>query len=79
MKKHILSTIISVTALTALTACSEKVYDVEYYLQHVEERKAKIEQCKNNPGEMANNPNCKNAAAALNRAMFHGTEMPRIR
>lgn len=43
---------------------SEEVKTVNYYKQHISERKAKIEECKNNPGELKGTPNCINAIAA---------------
>ena len=37
---------------------------VEYYKTHTVERKAKIKECENNPGELSGTPNCINAHAA---------------
>jgi len=51
-----------------LAACdSETTYDVEYYVSHDNERQQKLQECANNPGELADTPNCQNAAAALNK------------
>lgn len=70
------------TALIALilTSC-EKTHDVEYYLKHPEERKAKLEKCRNNPAEASRDDNCKNVKAAELRRMFDSsnTGMPKIK
>lgn len=51
-------------AVLLLCACSEKVYDMEYYKTHEAERKATLEACNKNPGEKRNDPNCINAFEA---------------
>lgn len=81
--------VMMLTAVTMLTACSpansentnpkEPVRDVAYYLSHPDEREAQLNKCKNNPGELADTPNCKNAKAARLKAMTTSTEMPKIR
>lgn len=48
----------------SFTGYSEEVKTVNYYKQHTAERKAKIDECKNNPGELRGTPNCINAIAA---------------
>ncbi|ACZ11795.1 EexN family lipoprotein [Sulfurospirillum deleyianum] len=51
--------------ILCLIGCgSEEIKTVEYYKTHVDEGKAKIAECKNNPGVMKENPNCINAIAA---------------
>ena len=50
-----------------LSSCGDKqesTKDVPYYLEHSDERKAKLTQCKNNPRELENTPNCRNASEA---------------
>ncbi len=37
---------------------------VDYYTGHAKERQTMLEQCQNNPGELARSPNCVNAMAA---------------
>ncbi|EBC1886521.1 entry exclusion protein [Salmonella enterica] len=67
--------------VSALSACkeSEPTNDVQYYLDHPEERAAKLTECKSNPGEKALTPNCVNASEAARKAMFQGDGMPKIR
>lgn len=43
---------------------NEEVKTVEYYKKHETDRKIKIKECKNNPGELRGTPNCVNALAA---------------
>ena len=59
--KHFL-TILSTTVL--LTACSEKIHDLEYYKTHEKERLARMEKCKSNPGKYKEDGNCINAFKA---------------
>lgn len=71
----------TLAAVTMLTACNpassdKPVHDVAYFLDHAYERKAQMAECQNNPGELADTPNCRNAAAAQQKAMFQGTGMP---
>lgn len=66
MKAIILSAI-SVTLVLTFVGCgqtSEEIKTVEYYKLHVSERKTKIDECLNNPGELKNTPNCTNATRA---------------
>ena len=81
--------VMTLAAVAVLTACNpassdeaadaRPVHDVAYFLDHPDERKAQIAECQNNPGELADTPNCKNAMAAQQKAMFRGSGMPRIR
>jgi hypothetical protein len=41
---------------------------VDYYTGHARERQTMLEQCQNNPGELARSPNCVNAMAAARLA-----------
>jgi hypothetical protein len=41
---------------------------VDYYTGHAKERQMMLEQCQNNPGEIARSPNCVNAMAAARLA-----------
>lgn len=45
-------------------AKSEPTRSVAWFKEHVTERDATLEQCWNNPGELANTPNCINAEQA---------------
>lgn len=50
----------------AISGCSpaEPTKTVDYYKAHPDERKAKLKECANNPGEKASEPNCVNAEQA---------------
>lgn len=50
--------------LFLVTGCGQDVQSVDYYKAHVDERKAKIKECRNNPGELKDDPNCVNALTA---------------
>jgi hypothetical protein len=62
-----------------MSACSEKTRDIEYYYEHPEERKQKLAECHNNPGEKAKTPNCINAGRAEFSSMFKSNKMPKIK
>ena len=62
-----------------LSSCSEKVHDVQYYLDHQEERIEKTKECRSNPGKSQDDPNCINAFEAEHKAMFRGNKMPKIK
>ena len=61
-----------ITLLTfALQGCgNEQTKDVQYYLDHGDERSKKLTECRNNPGEKQMTPNCQNASSAEVKAMF---------
>ena len=61
MKKTVFATLL---ATVLLTACGEKIYDLEYYKTHEKERHARIKKCAGNPGKYEGNGNCKNAYQA---------------
>lgn len=48
---------------------SAPVRDVEFFLKNPDERKATVAECDNNPGELAETPNCVNAYQADDEAM----------
>lgn len=78
MKKTLFVTL----AIFSLTACDrEETYDVQYYRDNAEIRISTIEECKNNPGELRNNPNCVNALEAEHREIINpeNTGMPSIK
>jgi len=55
----------AVIFVLTLSGCvGEKDRTVEWYKEHETERKAKIAECENNPGKLANTPNCVNARVA---------------
>lgn len=57
---------IVVIAMIGLSACStsETVQTVDWYKTHAPERKAMLDRCHANPGELALTPNCVNASKA---------------
>ena len=59
--KHFLA-ILSTTVF--LTACGEKIHDLEYYKTHEKERHARIKKCESNPGKYKGDGNCTNAYKA---------------
>ena len=59
----------------SLTACkSEETRTVEWYLQPENKAAwdAKLAECRNNPGELGNSPNCVNARKAFDRQFLRG-------
>ncbi len=40
---------------------------VDYYTEHTQERQTMIDECKNDPGELAGSPNCVNAIDSARR------------
>ena len=50
--------------LSACQTVSEETKTVGFYLQNEVQRKEKIAECNNNPGELAKTPNCINAGKA---------------
>lgn len=67
--------------VSLLTGCnSEPVNDVQYYIDNKAERKAKLKECRNDPGTLKDNPNCINAEQAAHRVLFDSskTSMPSI-
>jgi hypothetical protein len=56
--------VFAISMIFALSACSEPVQTAEWYKEHQAERKAMMEKCANNPGELRGTPNCINAQQA---------------
>jgi hypothetical protein len=76
MSKLILSAVLAAMVLS-FVGYSEEVKTVNYYKQHISEQKAKIAECKNNPGELRGTPNCINALTA-ERMPKNTSKMPDI-
>lgn len=51
---------------------AEVVHPVSWWTNNKPERTAKVEQCRNNPGELAETPNCINAIKADAAATWKG-------
>ena len=66
-------------AAMILAACNPPpvAKTVDYYAEHVAERDARMTVCRNNPGELKNDPDCINAATSL-RAGWTKRDMPPI-
>ena len=65
MKKgNSLPIIVVASALSMLAGCKDKVQTVDWYKTHEKERKEILAKCADNPGELANEPNCLNAQKA---------------
>ena len=47
---------------------SDQDRTISWYIQHTTERKARIQVCDNDPGHLANDPDCINAKKADNQA-----------
>lgn len=64
------------SGILALTGCTkealEPVNTVEWYKAHEAEREAMLKKCLNNPGQLAETPNCVNAKEAASR-LFLGS------
>ena len=64
------------SGIIALTGCTkealEPVNTVEWYKAHEAEREAMLKKCLNNPGQLAETPNCVNAKEAASR-LFLGS------
>lgn len=76
MKK--LMIICLILSIGCLAACKkeEETRTVEWYLmpENKSAWDAKLEQCRNNPGELGNTPNCINARKAFDRQFLRGGE-----
>lgn len=44
---------------------TEEIKTISYYEAHPEERDAKIKECRDNPGELGDTPNCINSRQAV--------------
>ena len=66
-------------AVMALVACtkSEPPKSVTYYAEHKAERDARLAVCKDNPGELKDDPDCTNAREAVMKA-WSSPDMPPI-
>ncbi|MDP8984136.1 MAG: EexN family lipoprotein [Pseudomonadota bacterium] len=60
-----------VTAISAVGCApvpDRSTQTVDYYTGHAQERQAMLKECTNNPGDLANSPNCINAMVAARLA-----------
>lgn len=73
MKKVILSAVLAAMVLS-FAGCGDDVKTVEYYKEHADERIEKIAECRNNPGGMKDDPNCKNAFVGHSAANYKKTD-----
>lgn len=80
MKKLLLAASAAIILMSAAGCNAEETRTVEWYLQP-ENKKAwetKLEECRNNPGELEKTPNCINARKAFDQD-FRGGEFKPIR
>jgi len=57
------------SVVTILAGCgNNETRDVQYFLDHPEERKEVFEKCQNNPGKLRRTPECVNVFAASKEA-----------
>lgn len=61
-----------------LSSCSEKVRDVQYYIDHPDERVAMFKKCKYDPNQNRENPECKNVFKAHVMMMNKSSEIQHI-
>lgn len=54
------------SVLVARVAYAEPTHTVDWYQQHTTERQVLLKECRSNPGELGNTPNCINAEKAEN-------------
>ena len=64
------------SGMISLTGCTKEAFEpvntVEWYKAHETEREAMLKKCLNNPGQLAETPNCVNAKEAASR-LFLGS------
>ena len=75
--KKIVMVLAALMLLLPVSGCnSEETRTVEWYLKPENKAawEAKIAQCKDNPGELGNSPNCINARKAFDRQFLRGGE-----
>ncbi len=70
MKKSNLILVLGISVF--LSGCfeeqpQEEIHTVDWYLKHQDVLIKKVDECMNNPGKLADTPNCKNAIVAYNR------------
>lgn len=82
MKKRFLGLLATLLLAGMATACDakEETKTVEWYLQpeNTAALEAKRKECKDNPGELANTPNCQNSKAAK-QAQFKGGTFEKVK
>ena len=78
MKKLALALLALVTLLPISGCNAEETRTVEWYLKPENKAvwEAKLEECKNNPGELGKTPNCINARKAFEQNFLRGDFKP---
>jgi hypothetical protein len=66
--------------LFGLSACdkTEEVKTVDWYLSNLDAMKAKVSECRSNPGQLRGTPNCINAERADTREQASRTRLPKF-
>jgi hypothetical protein len=70
--KMMISTLLLIAGVAGLTGCNEadtsrQTKTVGWFFDHRDELAVTLKACRDNPGELANTPNCVNAAEARNK------------
>ena len=75
MKKIVLAPLVALMMFSVTGCNAEETRTVEWYLQPENKAvwEAKLEECRNNPGELEKTPNCINARKAFDQN-FRGGE-----
>ncbi len=73
-KLVIAAAVVGIMILGACNSNAEETHTVEWYLasENAEALDAKIRECRNNPGELQNTPNCINARQAFQKRSTSG-------
>ena len=66
---------------TCFSAQAEEVKTVDWYKlpENKAALEAKLEECRNNPGQLENTPNCKNARAAHSELFMNGGTYQKVK
>lgn len=64
MRGLLIALLLTILYSSALAETTPDVKGVKWYQDHPEERKAMLDRCNDNPGQLRNDPNCINAKRA---------------
>lgn len=76
------SILLAFVLVTGLAGCDgAKAHTVDYYKTHEAERLAKLKECRADPGELRETPNCVNAETAAEKLLLDSKNsgIPRLR
>lgn len=72
----LISSVIISGLLIGLPVMAETTRTVDWYKTHSAERSAQLRECRNNPGELRDSPNCVNAARAADLVETSKKQLP---